>query len=459
MDTIAAIATPPGSGGIGIVRISGDGAVPIATRLFRRSGNRPCPDPPTSHRLYHGHILSLDSGEVIDEVLMVVMQAPHSYTREDVVEIQAHAGQAVLRAVLERVLAAGARLADPGEFTRRAFLSGRIDLTQAEAVIDVINAQSERALTAAAGQLQGAMGDRLRTVRRSLRDILARIDAAIDFSEDGIETIPSAALAGRLETEAIRPLADLCRGYENARLLRDGLRMAVVGRPNVGKSSLMNALLNDERAIVTPFPGTTRDVIEAPFSIDGVPIVLLDTAGLHMSDDPVEIIGVERTRHTIEAADVILLVLDASEPITEEDRSAFHLTQSKARIIVTNKWDRVQDDGPLGLPGEVEGGSQTVKTSALLGDGIEDLRKAISDIALGDSQAAALAMPNLRHHKTLSRGLEALRRARSGIDADAPLELTAIDLHEAERAIGDILGDAAPPDLLDHIFSQFCIGK
>ena len=458
MDTIAAIATPPGSGGIGIVRISGDGAIPIATRLFRRTGNRPCPDPPTSHRLYHGHILSLDSEEVIDEVLMVVMQAPHSYTREDVVEIQAHAGQAVSRAILERVLAAGARMADPGEFTRRAFLSGRIDLTQAEAVIDVINAQSERALAAAAGQLQGAMGDRLRTVRRSLRDILARIDAAIDFSEDGVEEISSDALAERLETEAIRPLTDLCRGYENARLLRDGLRMAVVGRPNVGKSSLMNALLNDERAIVTPIPGTTRDVIEATLSIDGVPAILLDTAGLHMPDDPVEIIGVERTHQSIETADVVLLVLDASEPITEEDRSAIRLTQSKARIIVINKWDLIQDNEPPGLPDGVEG-ARLVKTSALWGDGIEDLREAISSLAIGDFQAAASAMPNLRHHKTLTRGLDALRGARSGMDADAPLELVAIDLHEAERAIGDVLGDAAPPDLLDHIFSQFCIGK
>ncbi len=458
MDTIAAIATPPGNGGIGIVRISGGLALSIATRLFRRVADRPLPETPVSHRLYHGHIIAPGGQQVIDEVLLAVMTAPHSYTREDVVEIQAHAGQAVLRTILEGVLASGARLADPGEFTRRAFLNGRIDLTQAEAVIDVINAKSNRALTAAASQLQGVMGDRLKTVRFALRDLMTEIEAAIDFSGDGVEAISPEAIAQKLEDDIIGPLAPMCRGYEKARFLREGIRLAVVGRPNVGKSSLMNALLEDERAIVTHIPGTTRDVIEAPLCIDGIPILLMDTAGIHQSHDPVEAIGVEKTCRSIETADLILFVLDGSQPLSREDASVYDLTQSKERIIVINKRDLIQNGSSPALP-ETWRRSRLVETSALYGDGIDQLREVIRRVAIGNFQDDASALPNFRQHKALTSGLESLQRALSGIRDGADDELIAIDLQEAHRAIGEVIGDAAPPDILDRIFSQFCIGK
>ncbi len=457
MDTIAAIATPPGSGGIGIIRVSGHWAIPIASRLFRRSGNRST-EAIESHRLYHGHILSPASDRIIDEVLLAVMRAPRSYTREDVVEIQAHAGQTGLRAILEAVLAAGARLAEPGEFTRRAFLSGRIDLTQAEAVIDLINARSEQALTAAAGQLHGAMGSHLTAVRAVIRHLLTHIEAAIDFSPDMAGETSPASLTETLEAGAIRPLADLCRGGESARLLRDGFRLAVIGRPNVGKSCLMNALLSTERAIVTPIPGTTRDVIEASFGIDGVAITLLDTAGLHSSDDPVESIGVEKARQSIADADGILLVLDGAEPLTPEDVAAHGLTQDKERIIVTNKWDRVQGVPPLRVPNEWHR-SHLVETSALLGDGIDELRGAIHDIAIGRLPDETSMLPNVRQQQQLSLALAALHRAASGISADLPPELIAIDFQEAYRAVGDVIGDTTRPEILDQIFHQFCIGK
>ncbi len=428
------------------------------TRLFRRSGSSPDPKALASHRLYHGHIALPESDQVIDEVLVAIMRAPHSFTREDVVEIQAHAGQAVLRAILESVLSQGARLADPGEFTRRAFLNGRIDLTQAEAVIDVINAQSDRALTAAARQLHGAIGERLGRVRRVLEDLMARIDAAIDFGEDGIEEISMDDIADRVENDALPPLVELCRGYETARFLREGVRLAVVGAPNVGKSSLMNALLAEDRAIVTPIPGTTRDVIGAPLCINGVPLLLLDTAGYHRSVDPVEVMGIQKTRDSIDTADLVLLILDGSRPLTQEDAWINDLTQSKERIIVCNKQDLVHGTSSAPLP-ETWGQSPLVRTSALTGQGIDELRKAISDATLGSLPEEGTLLPNFRQHQELSKAADALRRVLSGSRTGTDMELLAIDLLEAHRTLGDLVGETTPPDILDRIFNQFCIGK
>ncbi len=385
--TIAAIATPAGSGGIGIIKISGKDALAIAASVFRKSCARtPNPELRTpnafeSHRLYHGYVVNPENGRVLDEILLAVMVAPHSYTREDVVEIHAHSGSAVLTAILDLVLKNGARLADPGEFTKRAYLSGRIDLTQAEAVIDIINAKTDKSLEIATAQIRGNMKAHIESVRDSLLHILAETEAAIDFPEDVEESIDTDAVSEVIQNQVVHKLNELIRQYKNAHFLRDGLKVLIAGRPNVGKSSLMNCLLRKDRAIVTPIPGTTRDFIEETLNIRGIQVTITDTAGLHETDDPVEILGIKKAYEYIDNADLILFMTDLSQPLTPDDHKIYEKISHKDFILVTNKADLVEDrfapDIPDAwrLPKSPElRKPEIIKTSVIYDKGVDALR-------------------------------------------------------------------------------------
>jgi tRNA modification GTPase len=457
-DTIAAISTPLGEGGIGIVRLSGPEALPIARRLFRPRKKRRRWQ---AHRLYLGHIVDPGQG-VVDEVLLTFMPAPHTYTREDVVEINCHSGYGVLSRILELALARGARLARPGEFTLRAYLSGRIDLTQAEAVLELIRARTAAGLKVAAGHLAGGLGRRLREIREGLLDLLAQVEAALDFPEEAAEVAPE-GMAEALEAQT-QALAALAASYREGRLLQEGLRVVIAGRPNVGKSSLLNRLLRQDRAIVTEIPGTTRDVIEEAVTLGGVAVRLSDTAGLRPARDRLEALGVERTRDRLSQADLVLYLVDGSLPLDPADREALAELADRSGLAVINKLDL-----PQALP-EADLKAATpfpvVKISALTGFGIEDLKQAIADAALGGGLHPAGEMVTQgRHHRHLLDCLGCLERARDLLKpvppgpAAPPWELEALELQGAIRELGEITGEEVGDDVLDRIFSRFCLGK
>lgn len=465
--TIAAVATPAGTGGISIIRISGPRSISIAASIFQPAGHagRGQTSPPSlaSHRLYYGHIRDGGSGRTVDEVLVAVMRAPRSYTREDVVEINCHGGPAAVRAVLDLVLRKGARLADPGEFTRRAFLNGRIDLTQAEAVIDVINARTHHSLEIAAAQITGTFRRRIERIRSSLVEILVQNEAVIDFpeEEDVEKGLSGCSQIQILRQDAILPLAELLRNYHEGRAIREGFSAAIVGRPNVGKSSLMNRLLSNERAIVTPYPGTTRDAIEDELVIQGVLISLWDTAGLHESGDPVEAIGMQKTIDRAEQADLILFVLEAHRPLAAEDSAIYQKIASKPIVFVLNKIDLVDGCPPADIiPGDWIP-SFRAPVSALTGLGIEALREMISKHVRGDGwlQAAAAIIPNLRQKVLLEGCQEAVEAAVAGLENRDSPELVDIHLRQALDRLDEILGNKVKAEIIDGIFSRFCIGK
>jgi len=468
-DTIAAVATPVGSGGIGIIKISGPGALKIAESVFQKSAiaseASQTAGPPRfadlkSHRLYHGHIVDAAKGRVLDEVLLTAMLAPHTHTKEDVVEINTHSGHVVLASVLELVLKKGARLAAPGEFTKRAYLNGRIDLTQAEAVIDIITSRTDKSLEIAASQIKGDLKARIESIRTVLFDILTETEAVIDFPEDIGDIVDPAAVVSALEDKVVAPLQKLILQYENAHIFRDGLKMAVVGKPNVGKSSLLNRLIQNDRAIVTPIPGTTRDLIEETLNIHGLPVIIADTAGLHETDDPVEIIGIQKTQEYISGSDLILFMVDASELLTSADHKIYEAITNKRSILVVNKIDLVEDDFELNSP---ESWRQTpyVKISALYGQGLEALKDLISKVSIGEYQLEAghTIIPNLRHKIALEKGLQLAVSAAEEIQKQTPFELIAIDIQEALDSLGEIIGLTTREDIIDQIFSRFCIGK
>ena len=459
--TIAAIATPPGSGGIGIIRISGTVSRNILSSIFR---NAKVPMHPghtgscaalESHRLYFGHIVDPRENNTVDEVLAVVMRAPRSYTTEDVVEIQSHSGYIVLNRILKLVLAHGARLAEPGEFTRRAFMNGRIDLTQAEAVVDIINARTGKSLDIATEQLKGGVGRHINEIRESILTVLAEVEAAIDFSDevDGISMRPH--WGDQLEKCAAGPLTKLVAAYENNHYFRDGIRMAIVGRPNVGKSSLLNRMTRKERAIVTETPGTTRDTIEEMVNIRGLPVIVIDTAGLHETDQQVEIKGIERTHATIRTADIVLLVVDLSQGVTSEDRDIHRQIKNTRHIIVMNKVDLKET---IDLPSGWEQGV-AVKVSALAGTNIARLEEAIFTLGVNRqaSYSASSLVPNLRQ----AEGLKKVRCLVGDVLANrqAEPELIALDLRAAAGELDRILGISFSDEVLDRIFNRFCIGK
>ena len=471
--TIAAIATPDGRGGIGIIKISGSKAGLIASAIFSPAeqpstsnpANLTSPEASTrpdfdSHRLNYGHIIDPDSGRIVDEVLLSVMKAPRSYTREDVVEINAHGGRVALNKILELVLKYGARLADPGEFTQRAFLNGRIDLTQAEAVIDIINARTDKSLQVATAQIDGKLRRSVEQIRQFQVELLIRAEAAIDFPDDVADIAEPERTAAEVEARVIKPLRTFIRHHADGRVLREGLKVAVAGRPNVGKSSLLNCLVQKERAIVTDVPGTTRDMIEEALNINGYPVILTDTAGLHDTDDLIETLGIEKTIDNVNGADLVLFMLEAHCPVTAEDHSAFERIRSKPMIIVMNKIDLISGDDICKLPttwGEID----CVHTSALYDRGIDYLKDRISETACGEEplDLDAVIVPNMRQKLLLEESLEAAEATCRELNNGTPMELVAIHLQEAIDSLGQILGTNVKVDLLDQIFSRFCIGK
>lgn len=454
-DTIAAIATPVGEGGIGIIRLSGPDAAPIAAAIFARNGSKN--GPLKSHRLYHGTIRDPKLGKVIDEVLLAIMRKPRSYTGEDVVEVHCHGGAFLVRRILGLILSQGARHADPGEFTKRAFLNGRLDLAQAEAVLDLIVARTEKAADIALRQMDGELSNWVVDLREELLDILAQIEAAIDFPEEEIELLDRSALIAK--TDGIRnKIAVISNTYEWSKLMREGAKVCICGRPNVGKSSLLNALLGEERVIVTPIPGTTRDVIEESLNLDGLPVVLWDTAGLRDPADEVERIGVNLSREHINKADAVIVVLDGSTSLTEEESVFMASVMSKKNVIVINKIDleqRLDRDQLIGLPGD----KNVVDVSATLGNGIQTLKRVLRNAILDTETEPSFAITSLRHKAALSRGREALADAILALSEMQPAELIAVNLQQAKESLEEVIGSVGNEDILERIFSKFCIGK
>lgn len=452
-DTIAAIATALGEGGLAVIRLSGPGAFAVTDRVFvpRGRSSRPAGGA-SSHTIQYGHIVR--DGRTIDEVLVSVMHAPRTFTREHVVEITCHGGVLAARMVLDAVLASGARLAEPGEFTRRAFLNGRIDLAQAEAVADLIAARTELAVAAANEQLAGKLSQRINEVRDRMMTTLAHIEAHIDFPEEDIAPDTQAQLLDRLE-RAVAFMDELLRTANEGQVLRRGIRAAIVGRPNAGKSSLLNQLLGHDRAIVSTIPGTTRDTIEETANIRGIPVVFIDTAGLRDAGDEIEAEGIRRSRTSLERAELILHVMDHSEPLTAADQDYLREFSTRKRITVRNKVDL---PGRLELP-PVE--PPLVEVSCTTGAGIELLKDSIKALVWsGEIQAEMLqVMINSRHQDALRRARQATQNASDALGEGQTLEVAAMELRIATNAIGEVVGKTATEDLLDSIFSQFCIGK
>lgn len=452
-DTICAVSTPVGEGGIGIIRVSGRDAVEIAARLFRpKQGG----DVRTakSHRIHYGSIVDPKSGSAVDEVLLSVMRAPATYTREDVVEVNCHGGLAPLWQVVRLLNAGGARQAEPGEFTKRAFLSGRIDLAQAEAVMDLIRARTELSLRAANEQLRGGLSQKIESVREQLIGILAGVEAGIDFPDEDVET-PAGGTLHDAVSGAHEEVERLIKSHTFGRILREGAAATIVGRPNVGKSSIMNALLRQDRSIVTEVPGTTRDVIEESLNIEGLMVRIVDTAGIRDTHDMVEAEGVKRSLAAIEAADLAIVVLDGSAPLHDGDRRVLQEVGGKARVIVVNKADlprrigRIEDTAPL------------VEVSCADGTGMEALREAIAGMITRDGTAAAEHgwAVNERHRRELELARTALERALETTGRGMSPELIALDLRDALDHLGMIIGATYTDDILERIFSDFCIGK
>ncbi|MDD9302381.1 MAG: tRNA uridine-5-carboxymethylaminomethyl(34) synthesis GTPase MnmE [Desulfobacter sp.] len=456
-DTIAAIATPYGSGGIGVIRISGPRSFEIAQTVFSCVRGRKDKGPKLkTHRVYHGYIQ--DKTDVIDEVLLIPMKGPRSYTAEDVVEIQAHSGAIVLRRILNLLVDLGARLAEPGEFTKRAFLNGRIDLTQAEAVADIINARSDSALKFAASQNLGTLKDEISKMKEILTDFLSRLEASIDFpDETGLFSFSDKDRKNLCLI--IEKSKGLIQQHKDACFLKTGIRVAICGQPNVGKSSLMNQLLDKEKSIITPIPGTTRDPIEEGINIEGIPFVVIDTAGIHETDDLVEIIGIEKARDHIAAADIILYM---SEPGLKFNENTFSkiIPPDKKVIYVINKMDLAEDaDLGVSLP-EKFAHIPIVKISALMNHGIDALRQCLMEYCIRNLDMENDAViPNLRHKNALGLALNHMEALFLGMDSGQEEETLAIEAKNSIDFLGTITGETASIDILDAIFNNFCIGK
>jgi tRNA modification GTPase len=452
-DTICAASTPPGAGGIGIIRISGGTAIAITLKIFKPRRNKDLMTAP-SHSILYGHVVDPASGETVDEALCSLMRAPSTYTREDVVEIHCHGGMMPLWRTLGLLISAGARQAEPGEFTKRAFLNGRIDLAQAEAVMDIIRAKTDLSLRAANEQLLGGLSSEIAALRDRLLSLIAAVEAGIDFPEEDIETgagLPLADEADRLLAAVDSLLSD----YAYGRILRDGFATAIVGKPNVGKSSLLNALLKQNRAIVTEVPGTTRDVLEEYLNISGVPVKILDTAGIRHSHDIVEQEGVRRSLGAIGSADIVLLVLDGSQPITAEDRRVMDEVQDKRVIAIINKSDLPRTLEHLKEPAE------QVSVSCRTGEGLDGLKRAISDqVKQGTiSSREHVWAVNQRHKTALEQTRENLQRALESITSGLSPEFISLDLRGALDSLGLITGATYTEDILERIFDDFCLGK
>lgn len=453
-DTIAAISTPPGEGAISIVRMSGDQAVAIAERVFKGKNLAEAP----THTIHYGHIVDPRSAQTLDEVMAAVMRAPKTFTREDVVEINCHGGVVVVNQILQLLLREGARLAEPGEFTKRAFLNGRVDLSQAEAVMDLIRAKTDRSMKLALNQLDGNLSQLIRTLRQDILETLAQVEVNIDYPEyDDVEELTTKLLLEKTEYVEAQ-IEALLQTAKQGKILREGLNTAIIGRPNVGKSSLLNHLLKEEKAIVTDIAGTTRDVIEEYVNVRGVPLKLIDTAGIRETEDVVEKIGVERSRKALQEADLILLVLNQSEALTKEDSELLEATKGLKRIILLNKTDlpaKLQPED-LGLENEA-----VFAVSVLENAGLDHLEEAIADLFFGGKtlEKDATYVSNTRHIALLEKAQISLKDVQNGIAAGMPVDLVQIDMTRCWDYLGEIVGDSVQDELITQLFSQFCLGK
>lgn len=469
-DTICAIATPPGEGGIGVVRISGLQAIDVASRVVRLRSGTALHGLPT-HRMALADVYSQSiapmptesapcASSVLDEALVVVMKGPHSFTGEDVVEVQCHGGAVILDQLCRSLMCAGARLAEPGEFTKRAFLNGRLDLAQAEAVLDTIRAKTARSLTLAQSQRRGELSQAIEATRSDLVVALAHIEAALDFSEEDISFVRQDELVQLLDEISTR-LRRLVQSGHEGRMWRDGAMVAILGRPNVGKSSLMNALLRSDRAIVTPVPGTTRDVLEEVVSIQGIPVRLLDTAGMRPTEDVVEAEGIRRTERAWEEADLAVILLDGSQPLSESDRVLLSRAEAPQALLVINKCDLPQLLAQEELACACPGSAKAINISAKTQQGLDDLREAIRHRLTPERLEAqdSVLVTNLRHAAALERALQGVEQARRSVEEGRAGELVAMDLRIAADALGEITGVIATDEILERIFADFCIGK
>ena len=453
-DTIAAIATPLGESGIGVIRISGSHAYAVGDAIFCSPSGKPLAQR-RDRSIQHGLVVA-DDGRPVDEVLMLIMKGPHSYTAEDVLEIQCHGGRKALEEILSLVLAHGSRLANPGEFTQRAFVNGRIDLAQAEAVMDVIQAKSRQGLTSAVNQLEGRLSKVIGAMRHELTDFITRLEVTIDYPEEDLEDITVPDVAGAIRKQ-LASLDEMLEASHDGRIIRDGVMAAIAGTPNAGKSSLLNRLLQEDRAIVTDVPGTTRDILEEWISLKGVPVCLVDTAGIRETDDTVEKIGVTKAKAYMDKADIILVVIDSSRPLSEEDRAILEDTKERNVLIVLNKSDLTpvvaeKDLGQYGHP--------VLSLSAGTGEGLEALKEQLLSLALSHADTAGSALlTNTRHIELVRQSREALKRALDSIEAGMPVDCAVVDLREAWDLLGSITGDTVHDDMVEEIFSRFCLGK
>lgn len=457
-DTIAAISTPPGEGAISIVRLSGDQAVAIADRIYHMGQKRLTQVP--SHTIHYGHIVDPKNEKTLDEVMVTVLRAPKTFTREDIVEINCHGGMVVTNQILQLILRCGARLAEPGEFTKRAFLNGRMDLSQAEAVMDLIRAKTDKAMDLALTQLDGNLSHLIRNLRQEILNTLAQVEVNIDYPEyDDVEELTTKLLLEKAQ-EVQGQIDGLLQTAQQGKILREGLSTAIIGRPNVGKSSLLNYLLDEEKAIVTEIAGTTRDVIEEYVNVRGVPLKLVDTAGIRETEDIVEKIGVERSKKALNEADLILLVLNQSEPLADADRQLLRATQGNKRIILLNKTDLPQ---ALDLA-EVEQlteDSEVFAISVREKSGLDQLENAIAALffAGGTGEKDASYVSNSRHIALLEKSSQSLGEVVTGIAAGMPVDLVQIDMTRCWDYLGEIVGDSVQDELITQLFSQFCLGK
>lgn len=457
-DTIAAIATAPGIGGIGIIRVSGPEACDVVNRIFHSKQSVPLGERQT-RTIHYGHIVHPKTGKTLDEVIVVLMKGPHSYTAEDVVEIQCHGGFVSVREILKVLLSEGVRQAEEGEFTKRAFLNGRIDLTQAEAIIDIIDAKTEQSLEVAVNQLDGTLSKYIRSLRDELIAMIAHLEVTIDYPEEDIEEVSAQEVRTRL-APILEKMDTLLATAQRGKLLRDGVMVSIIGRPNAGKSSLMNALLREDRAIVTNIPGTTRDSIEEFLTIQGIPVRLIDTAGIRETEDIVESMGVEKARQYLDKADVVVLVIDGSKPLELEEQELLQLITNRPSIIFLNKADQAQyvskeEIAALGTFTEI------VTISAAQGEGMDEMTKVITDLVQGGTvQASHEAMlSNVRHITLMEQAKVSLDQSILAIDSGMPIDLIVTDIRAAWELLGDITGESLRESMVDELFKRFCLGK
>lgn len=456
-DTIAAISTPVGEGGISIIRISGEESVEVAKKIYQGRDLSSV----ASNTINYGHVVDPETNAEVDEVMVSVMRAPKTYTREDIIEINCHGGLVATNKILQLVLSYGARLAEPGEFTKRAFLNGRIDLSQAEAVMDLIRAKTDKSMKVALNQLDGNLSRLIKHLRGDILDVLAQVEVNIDYPEyDDVETLTTKLLKEKA-IEVQGQIEEVLRTAQQGKVLRDGLATAIIGRPNVGKSSLLNRLLNEDKAIVTNIAGTTRDVIEEYVNVQGVPLKLIDTAGIRETDDQIEKIGVERSRQALDTADLVLLLLDSSEELTNEDIELLQATEKLPRLIILNKTD-LPAKLNRNVLSECVDSKELIETSIVQNEGMNQLADRISHMFFNEgieSNQNSVMVTNARHIGLLNQAKDALGDVLSGIDANMPVDLVQIDMTRCWDLLGEITGDSYQDELLDQLFSQFCLGK